>query len=128
MTDRCEFQAQQRAAGFGRQPPVGEWSLWPFSKLPWPLCSLYLIAFASSSAFIGVHRRFHCLSLFLCVLAVPLKGVLKRILCGSAFFLSPRMRRIINFRQVLKIEMRINLRRRDARMPEHLLHRAQVAA
>ena len=38
------------------------------------------------------------------------------------------MRRVVNLRQILKVEMGVNLRRRNARVTEHLLHRAQVAA
>src|SRR5689334_12096380 len=41
--------------------------------------------------------------------------------------LRARMRCVVNLRQMLKIEMRINLRRPDVRVPEQLLHRAQIA-
>src|SRR5665647_2242313 len=37
------------------------------------------------------------------------------------------MRSVVGLGQVLEIEMRIHLRRRNARMSQHLLHRAQVA-
>ena len=37
------------------------------------------------------------------------------------------MCRVVHLRQVLKVQMRINLRRGDAGVAEHFLHRAQVA-
>src|SRR5262245_48514799 len=38
------------------------------------------------------------------------------------------MRRIVGLREMLEIEMGVDLSRGDARMPQHLLHGAQVAA
>ena len=38
------------------------------------------------------------------------------------------MRRVVGLRQMLEIEVRVDLRRGDARVAQHLLHRAQVAA
>ena len=38
------------------------------------------------------------------------------------------MRRVVGLRQMLEVEVRVDLRRGDARVAQHLLHRAQVAA
>ena len=38
------------------------------------------------------------------------------------------MRRVVHLGEMLEIQMRIDLRRRDARMTEHLLHGTQVTA
>src|SRR6185436_5882489 len=38
------------------------------------------------------------------------------------------MSSIVSLRQVLEVQVRVNLRRGNAGMPQHLLHRAQVAA
>src|SRR5512137_1286635 len=49
------------------------------------------------------------------------------MLSDSCFFLGARMRAVIDLGEVLEIEMGVDLRGRDAGMPQHLLHRAQVA-
>jgi hypothetical protein len=43
------------------------------------------------------------------------------------FLLRPRMRLVIHLGQMLKVQMRIDLRRRQAGVAEHFLHRAQIA-
>ena len=45
----------------------------------------------------------------------------------STLPLRPRMRSIINLRQMLEIQMRIDLRGRNIRMPQQLLHTTQIA-
>src|SRR5574340_1855813 len=45
----------------------------------------------------------------------------------SCLLLGARMRRIVDLAEVLEIEVRVDLRGGDARVAEHLLHRAQVA-
>ena len=42
--------------------------------------------------------------------------------------LRPRMRLVVDLRQRLEVEMRVNLRRANARVPKHLLDAAQIAA
>ena len=39
-----------------------------------------------------------------------------------------RVRLVVDLREMLEVEVRVDLRRRQARMAEHLLHRAQVPA
>src|SRR3954468_21963906 len=53
----------------------------------------------------------------------------RRILRRFADALPPRarMRRVVDLREVLEIEMRIDLRRRDVRVAQELLHRAKIA-
>ena len=58
-----------------------------------------------------------------------IQGPLVRCLPGSTLLLlpGPRMRCIIDLRQMLEIKMGINLRGADTGVPQHFLHRAQVA-
>src|SRR5262245_18938282 len=48
--------------------------------------------------------------------------------CVSRFSLGAGVRRIIGLRQMLEVEVGVDLRRGNARVPQHLLHRAQVTA
>src|SRR5208282_3193302 len=53
---------------------------------------------------------------------------LRSSVVSTGFAFRARMRCVIHLREMLKIQVRINLRRRNARMAEHLLHRAQITA
>src|SRR6476660_3395128 len=43
-------------------------------------------------------------------------------------YLRPRMELLVNLPQILAVDMRVDLRRRDVRVAEHLLHGAKVGA
>src|SRR5690242_3580078 len=45
-----------------------------------------------------------------------------------ALFLGARVRRVVDLGQVLEIEVGVNLRRRNACVPQHFLYCAQIAA
>src|SRR5881628_1813728 len=68
-----------------------------------------------------VNRRKSCLS------AGAERVSLTAFSQASAFSFSLAVRGIIGFGEVLEVKMGVDLRGRDARMPEHFLHRAQVS-